>query len=265
MRSPTTPLGVWSLVVLFGMCGHGAQETEDSPAETARDPAEEAPGLAPPRGLVRLAKGYDIWIDPDRHLVAVDGEVALRAGFLEMFACPAGTKEHESIVALKCKSQYVHAGLLAVGAVVGHPVRFRPDYEPATGTTIDVWVLWQDKDGKRHKVRAQEWVRNAETKKALEYPWVFAGSGFWTDERTGERFYHAEAGDLICVSNFPSATLDLPVKSSDTNSQLAFEAFTERIPPCGTKIRLALIPRLEKKREKQKEKERKEKESLPAK
>jgi hypothetical protein len=147
----------------------------------------------------------------------------------------------------------VHAGLLLAGATAGHPVRYRPEYEPASGTTIDVWILWQDKDGKRHKVRAQEWVRNARTKKPLEYSWVFAGSGFWTDERTGERFYHAEAGDLICVSNFPSATLDLPVKSSDANSELAFEAFTEKIPPRGTKVRLILIPQIEQKSERTEE------------
>jgi hypothetical protein len=111
-------------------------------------------------------------------------------------------------------------------------------------------VLWQDKDGKRHKVPAQQWVRDIKTQKALEYSWVFAGSGFWTDERTGERHYQGEAGDLICVSNFPSATLDLPVMSSDTNAQLAFEAFTENIPPRGTKVRLVLIPRLEKEKTK---------------
>jgi hypothetical protein len=42
--------------------------------------------------------------------------------------------------------------------------------------------------------------------------------------------------------------LDLPVKSSQANSQLLFSAYTERIPPLGTKVRLVLKPQLEEKK-----------------
>ena len=56
----------------------------------------------------------------------------------------------------------------------------------------------------------------------------------------------ANSGDLICVSNFNTATLDLPVESSQANASLLFTAFTERIPPHGTKVRLVLIPRQKK-------------------
>jgi len=52
----------------------------------------------------------------------------------------------------------------------------------------------------------------------------------------------AESGDLICVSNFPTATLDVPVKSSQANEELLYEPFTERIPPRDTKVRLVLRP-----------------------
>ena len=60
--------------------------------------------------------------------------------------------------------------------------------------------------------------------------WVFAGSGFWKDDETGQEHYKANAGDLICVSNFPTATLDLPVKSTDSNDDLQFVPFTEHVP-----------------------------------
>ena len=66
------------------------------------------------------------------------------------------------------------------------------------------------------------------------------------DEETGKRHYQANGGDLICVSNFPTATLDLPVQSSQANSDLLFTAFTEKIPPRGTKVRRVLIPRIKK-------------------
>jgi hypothetical protein len=213
----------------------------DEPAPPAAAPIEAAKGQ-----LIKLAKDHDVWVDPQRKLVVVDGEVAFRDGGLEMFACPKGSKEHESVVAVRSKAQLVHAGLLAVGAIAGHPVQFDPKYMPATGTTIDIFVLWQDEKGK-HKVRAQEWVKDAKTGKEMKHDWVFGGSGFWTDETTGERYYYADGGDLICLSNFSTATLDLPIESSQANDALLFSAFTERIPPRGTKVRLVLIPRLEKK------------------
>jgi hypothetical protein len=220
----------------------------EGPASAAKQPAARQPSPPPPNlELVRLAKDYDVWIDTQHKLLVVGGEVVFREGMLEMFACPKGTKEHESIVAINCKAQFVHAGLLAVGAVTGHPVRFHPEYAPATGTTIDIWIRWEDAQGKKQEMRAQEWVKNLSTGKPLEYDWVFAGSGFWTDESTGQKFYFGDSGDFICVSNFPSATLDLPIKSSDANSELAYGAFTERIPPLGTKVRLVLVPRLERK------------------
>lgn len=198
-------------------------------------------------GLVKLTKEHDVWIDPKRKWVVVDGIVCLREGQLEMFACPRDTKEHESVVAVNAKARYVHAALLAVGSRVGHPVKFDPKYVPATGTVVDIVVLWRDKKGIKQVMRAQDWVQNFRSKKVLPYPWVFGGSGFWTDDSTGERHYYGDGGDFICVSNFPSATLDLPVASSQANSNLTFIANTENIPAQGTKVRLVLMPRIAKK------------------
>ncbi len=214
--------------------------------EPEKSDASATPGEATKERLIKLAKDHDVWIDPQRKLVVVDGEVAMRDGGLEMFACPKGSKEHESVIAVKSNAQLVHAGLLAVGAIAGHPVRFDPKYEAATGTTVDILLLWQDDKGK-HKVRAQEWVKDAKTGEEMKYDWVFGGSGFWTDETSGEKYYHADGGDFICLSNFSTATLDLPIESSQANDALLFSAFTERIPPRGTKVRLVLIPRVDKK------------------
>jgi hypothetical protein len=197
-------------------------------------------------GIVKLTKDYGLWIDSKRKLVIVDGEVCLREGQLEMFACPKGTKEHESIVAVDCPARFVHAALEAVGAKAGRAVQFDPEYRPATGPVIDVFVLWEDSEGKRHKARAQQWIQEGNSGREMPHAWVFAGSGFWTDEQTGERNYQADGGDLICVSNFPSATLDLPIESSQANTALLFSAFTDRIPPVDTKVRLVLAPRRKK-------------------
>ncbi|MBD3672459.1 MAG: hypothetical protein HUJ26_02935 [Planctomycetaceae bacterium] len=71
---------------------------------------------------------------------------------------------------------------------------------------------------------------------------VFVGSGFYLDEKTGEKYYLAEDGTLICVANFPSATIDIREQSSASSGALAYEAWDERIPPLGTKVRVELKP-----------------------
>jgi hypothetical protein len=76
----------------------------------------------------------------------------------------------------------------------------------------------------------------------LDADWVFAGSGIYKDEDTGKEYYLAEDGDLICVANFASATIDVAVNSSAETNDLNFEAFTERIPPRETPVTVELIP-----------------------
>lgn len=221
-----------------------AEDSDAAPAASEQEPRIGAK-MSPPEGLVRLDPEQEVWIDKKNKLVVVDGVVVLREGQLEMFACPVRSKEHESVVAVNSKAFLVHTALLAVGSKEGSPVKWDPEYQAATGTEVEVKVLWLDADGKQHRTRAQNWVRNVNTRKPLAYNWVFAGSMFWKDEVDGKMHYLAEAGDLICVSNFPSATLDLPIESSQANAGLMYEAFTENIPPRGQPVRLVLIPKLE--------------------
>jgi hypothetical protein len=199
--------------------------------------------------LVRLNPEQRIWFDRVDKFVVVDGEICLRRGQLEVFACPVGTKEHEAVAKVFSDSFHVHLALLRVGAIPGSPVSFDPEYKPAKGMIIDIWAVWEDEEGNEKSARAQEWVRNSKTEKQLDQDWVFGGSGFWVDEETEERFYMAEGGELICLSNFSTATMDLPIQSSDSNDALLFEPFTERVPNRGTKIRLILKPRIPPKNE----------------
>ncbi len=217
------------------------QRTNDKPAAESKAAVSETP-----EGLRKLPGSGEVWLDTKRNAVVVDGQVCLRQGQLEMFACPTGTKEHESVVSLNCQAEEVHTGLLLANAKPGSPVSYDPKYKPASGQIIDIYVLWKDADGNKHQARAQDWVKDTKTDKPLAYDWVFAGSGFWKDDETGKEHYRANGGDLVCVSNFPTATLDLPVKSSDSNDHLQFVPFTEHVPPKGTKVRLVFIPRQEK-------------------
>jgi hypothetical protein len=263
-------------------------------------------------GLIALNRNGTVLLDREGKRVLVKTHVVLREGLLEMLCCPAQTKEHESILAVDARAYVIHAGLVALGAKPGGPVQTRPQFKPPFGQPIDIFLQWTDAGGKPHRVRAQEWIRNATHRmyvaafeklpagltlpdrddewpiryhpkfkeltwfgpmstaqrdkllslsqdaayqkairtffadgqsKQLEAGWVFVGSGYYVDEKTGERSYLAEGGDLICVSNFPSAMLDLSVKSTDKQDEgLMFEPWTERVPPKGTEVTMELVP-----------------------
>lgn len=190
--------------------------------------------------LTRLSPTDDVWVDRTRREVVVGGVIALDRGMIEVFACPQHTKEHEAIVATAAAARTVHAALLAIGLEPGRPVSFDPDYAAAQGPFVSVRVRWTDADGRVHERPAQEMIRSTKTKLALDADWVFAGSVFWKDPADGMDYYQADGGDLICVSNFPTATLDLPIESSQANDALMFEVFEDRVPPRGTAVELVL-------------------------
>jgi hypothetical protein len=217
-------------------------EEQATPVEEFKTPEDLAgDAFDPPPGAKSLSK-RNVWVDREKQRVFIDGYVAMREGPLEMFACPAGTKEHESIVASLARSSEVHAALLAVGAKPGTPVQYLPNFVPATGQRIRVWVLYRDAAGKFQAVDARKWIRKAGTDQQMDSDWVFAGSGFWKDPEDGREFYQADSGDMICVSNFNTAMLDVPIASSAQADDLLFIPYTSRIPEPGTPVRLVLMP-----------------------
>lgn len=195
--------------------------------------------LGDPPETKRLLPDGRVWFDRDEQAVIVDGYIAQRQAQLEMFACPTGTKEHESVVAVFARSRFIHAALLAIGAKEGKPASFDP-FVAASGTTVRVYALWYDSEGKRQSTIAQKWVRRAGTDKPMQWDWVFAGSKIYKDDSTGQEMYLADGGELICVANFVTSTLDLSVRSDAANSGLVFDAFTENIPKRDTPVRLVL-------------------------
>lgn len=222
----------------------------DLPAE--KPPAEnrstQVPALIPVK-RAELGKNIVLETQGDKRRVRVTAEVCLREGVLEQLMCRRSTKEHEAILSADIDARQLHFALLAAGAKPGHPVRYEPKYIPAGGSRIKVTLEYQ-KDGKSVSVLAQDWVRDAKTGKAMPYSWVFAGSILYPnpDDPKQPPIYAANSGDVICVSNFPDALLDLPVNSpKDWDAGRLFEAFTDRIPPLGKVVTIILEPEPDKK------------------
>jgi len=237
---PVRPIHSVALVVAvaFGVGPLPADEAQPAPGAA---PAAAAPADPHPE-LRRLSPTDEIWLDLAGRRVVVGGSVALDGGGIEVFACPTQSKEHEAIVVTRCPARLVHAGLLAIGLEPGKPVTFFPTYEPASGPKVKVAVRWQDAERRWQERPAQEWIRNSKTGEALAADWVFAGSAFYRDNTDGKEYYQADGGDMICVSNFDTAMLDLPIESGNANEALLFEIFPERVPPRGTRVELVLSP-----------------------
>jgi uncharacterized repeat protein (TIGR01451 family) len=231
------------------MPGSAFPEIPYKPDSSVEDEKEKVPKLGEPladkpEDLTRLQADQPIWIDRKNGRVVVIGGVCLRQAPLELFACLRGSKEHESILTVPTKASFVHFALLLIDAKPGGTVQYEPKYVPARGTEIEITLAWKDEKGQRQTARAQDWVRDFKTKKAMQHPWVFAGSRFLNNPQTGQNVYQADReGDLVCVSNFPDAVLDLPIASSSANEELLFEAFTERIPRIGTPVTMILTPK----------------------
>ena len=193
-------------------------------------------------GARRLDPRYPVWVDAKEKTVIVDGQVCLRQGMLEMFACTRNTKEHEAIVSADTKAYWFTPGFWR-SAPGRAPGEISADV-PAAGGHGDRSRSFTGKTRRARSKRPALRIgsRDIRTKKAMTYPFVFGGSTFWTDPESRKQYYQAEGGDFVCVSNFGTAMLDIPVKSSQSNEELEFEAFTEKIPPLGTPVRLVFKP-----------------------
>ena len=165
----------------------GQQIEDDELVEKGTEDGVEEPVDAPevqtidiPKSWTRLNPTHEIWVDMKAKKVIAAGHVVMRAGPLEMFICPRRTKEHESVISVNALSSELHAALLAIGADPGTPVKWEPEYSPASGPIIDMTISW--KDGEQLMTRkAQEMVRDFNTSKAIAHDWVFGGSQTYTD------------------------------------------------------------------------------------
>ena len=190
----------------------------------------------------RLSKTEEIWIDTVNREVIIGGKICMTQGPLEMFVCPENTKEHESVVSANALASKVHACLVALNAPPGAPTSWDPSYTPAHGPSVDITMMWKGKEGKFKKQNSREWIRNMQTNKPLSNKWVFGGSDEYEDPDTKEKIYYGDSGELICLSNFSTATIDINVESSQSNAGLLFEAATENIPPIGTQVFVIIKP-----------------------
>ena len=202
-------------------------------------------GIGPKKG----SENIFLEVNGDKRRVLVNTTVCLRQGQLEQLLTRKRTKEHEAILVADIDARDLHKALLLTGAEAGSPVTFLPKFLPPSGTAIKITLEYQE-NGKTVRRPAQDWIRDAKTKKALASDWVFAGSRLFKNplNPADPPEYLANSGDVICLANFDTALLDLPFDSSKDNENLNFEANTDAIPALETAVTLILEPILAKKK-----------------
>ena len=237
----------WLLFVGFVTVLGCVTHTEDASPPSSPTGAAKKDGAETKK--VPVGKNVFLEVQGRERRVLVNAAVCLRQGILEQLLTRKGAKEHEAILAADIDARDIHLALTLAGAEAGNPVSFNPKFTPPTGTVVKIFLEYQEK-GKKTRVPAQQWIRSIKTKKDLDSDWVFAGSRLDPNQldQAKKPYYAANIGDVICVSNFDSALLDVPFNSPKDNDDLAFEANTDRIPADKTPVLVILEPVPEKKK-----------------
>ncbi len=226
------PRIVWAAILLTclqGGAGPNATTAADEGLPASGNPARveaQAPPVAS-ANRVRLNESGTVTLDREQKRLLLKSQVVLREGVLEMFLCRAGTKEHESILAIDSEAYVIHAGLLALGAQAGEPVRFDPDYVPPRGQLLDVVVSWTDAEGQAHREPAQSWVRHV-TRRYYVEPLSSLPAGFQMPEETELR-YDERRQEIIWFGPMTAKQRDeLLALSDETTYRKAIHEFYTR-------------------------------------
>jgi len=227
------------LLALFAV-GHAAVRAQSAAEE--RPPTRPAGEVSTATDAAAALPG--ITIDRERGRIDLDARVVLREGLLELVACPTGTKEHESIFAVRARPRHVHLALLMLGAEPGRPGAYRYDEAddrwlriPPRGDRIAVTVLH---DGK--EVPVSRYIVNDRTGEPLpDHHFIFAGSEVEARE-TGRVYLADQSGNLLTLSTFGDDALSWPEPTTASNDQLMWIARTDAIPPLETELTLRLTP-----------------------
>ena len=243
-RSILTLRAVCCVALLAALAG-----CDDS---TDRAGKPDAKPKAPEGKKVRVGDNVHLEIVGTRRRVLIAAEVCLRKGPLEQLLTRKNKKEHEAILSADLDARKIHEALILANAKEGEPVRYAPKFRPASGTAIKITLVYTDAKGVKKSVDARSWLKNAKTNKELDCDWVFAGSMLVENplDKTAPKTYLANEGDVICVSNFDSALLDVPIKSSKDDADRGYVAWEDRIPPVGTEVTVILEPVIAEKKKK---------------
>lgn len=228
----------------------------------AETPAPQTPPAEKPIVLKTLP---GIVVDTEKGEVRLEGKVCLREGALELVVCSEGTREHESIVAVKARPSHVTFALALLSLEPGQPAHRTEAgaFSPPAGATLDITariLTVSDEEkarvekliaegAKPEDIRVRKtllkevpaWkllrLSGSEAEVARPLEWVYVGRPEKNMLAAADR-----EGTVVCLSNFVEAVIDVPFESTAVNADLLYEANPNVIPPVETPVELVLRP-----------------------
>ena len=176
----------------------------------------------------------DVLLDSATKTVMMTGWVNQTDGLIEVLACGAQGKVHESVLVTPVNALDLQSACLLAGMKAGKPMKGW-GIGPPEGSPVEVWVEWKA-GGETVKVRAETMALDLRTDgTAEEGPWVFTGSKFEEG-----RFCAFDEDSLIVTYWDPNAIINLGDPRSGDDQR--FVANAAVIPPLGTPVTVYLQP-----------------------
>ncbi len=210
----------------------GQEAAEKLPPASAPPVAKDEPAIH-----LGLAERVKVFVSAKR--LEMDGEVCVNRGAIEYVACARGGKVHEAILLVKCRPEHMNTGFILLGLKDGVGPAFVTDPTKPQGDRVVVEVEWK-KGETATKKRLEDLVWDVRSGGPMpRITWVYVGSEFVPDPRTGREVFAAERErDLIATMHDPSVILDspLPTGADDT----AYVANADVLPPRGTAVKVTV-------------------------
>jgi hypothetical protein len=209
----------------------------------------------------RVPVSDGLWVDRGRGEVVVNARIATREGWLEQLVCKAGTREHESLLAVAVQPSLIHAALLVAGAQPGAPGSWREEqgeggvwriaYDSPRGTPVEVFARIRGETGERDEPLCA-WVRGVREQdgKLAEqrFPcdrFVFAGSHVRPNPPSlgaGEHYVADYTGSIVGLVTFGDEMIAFTEVIPDKIdlAPAVWTAHTARIPPEGSAVQLVI-------------------------
>ena len=262
MKRTSNSLWIISVITLSSSCASPviSPPAKNSTSASLQTTEQEQSSLIPQQPPLQL--GPDIRVDRRKSEVIIRAQIASRNGFLEQLVCKAGTREHESLLAVEAAPKMIHAALLAAGFTPGSPgawTETQPDaagksvvnFQPPTGSKVELLVRWDD-DGRINERALCEWVRGVSLNNSSTTPivlpcdrFIFAGSHIRPNPKSlgpGEHYVADYTGSVVGLVTFGDEVIAFEEVIPDRVdvAPAMWESWTDRIPVEGTLIELII-------------------------
>jgi hypothetical protein len=261
-KKPAAFVRLWAALTISCVALCAAELTPETVSTNRPGLVEGATNAALQAALQQL-KFPGVTINVQERCVDVESSVCLHRGELELVACTKGTKEHESIVAIKAKPVHIHAALLLLGAKPGSPATRKQLGDqagrwidvPPSGGPVDVFLVLKGKEGKMVEHPISDFIapssRKSDDSAAADqearfptHTFLFAGSVLYGDGPGPRRYLSDESGNVISLSTFGDELLCLPAIHSQDNRALEWQVNPANLPAVGSNVTLRLRPQI---------------------